>query len=131
MTPRPFAVRLVAVSVAAFVLGSATLEARGAGLVQHPQTPPPAAAAPPPAPTPASQSNDLKATLQRIQERIDEELAKSPMPRPAARESRSGGPPVAQPKSPRIRLNWRVVLTWPEELAPPARPPIPLRLIWR
>lgn len=80
----------------------------------HPASPP---AAKPAAPKPP----DISTIVERIQQRIDEEVVKPAAARtaaatrkPAARAS-DGSKPAA-PADRRIRLLWRVALIWPDEL---------------
>jgi hypothetical protein len=98
----------------------------------------PATAAPATAPqtisrtdsTPPPETIDLETALERIQQRIDEELG-PPQPAPARTRTtrRAPAPPraataAARPQArPRIHLAWRMQLLWPPDLLevpPPA-----------
>jgi hypothetical protein len=103
--------------IAFAVLLACLVIAAVAGLEGQTQEPPGHAA--PAASKPSGPRPDISAIVERIQKRIDNEVAKpaAARPTPSTKPSaRTAQPRAATTRDGRIRLTWRVSLIWPQEL---------------
>lgn len=74
-----------------------------------------AAPRPPVAVKPGTKRTDMKAMVERIQQRIDEELGPAAPAKPAGKTTARSASPAPAPR--RVKLVWRVSLEWPSEPA--------------